>query len=1537
MMNRRNAVSRLPSFLLAVSMTIAMPAVGAKPATPEGMVGWWYYTGVNTPDQFVADPITACAISAQNHFRAPLLAMRAVPGSNAPIMECKYAHRGTPTDARWFTPVSLFCKSGYSPRWPGVCVKRPEAPAPVSCSKASPGYVKGNPVQLASGSKVQTETDLVAGRSGSLRVQRTYRSLRSSGSAQSAGFGWSFSFDRDFSVSQTLTSTGLPSVSGTLGDGSAFGFYPRAVGVYESRYDKLSTLKALGAGYDDWLLTTSDGQVERYKQINGTFRMVSSHNAAGGSAVYSYDADNQLILIVDSDGRTVKISWSEGLVSSIEGSEGSVRYEYEQAAVAGQADIAGMARLQAVHLHNRDGALMSSRRYHYEDELQRYLLTGITDENNVRFATYAYNPAGQAVLSEHAGGVGRHTFAYPTDLTRRITDPLGTERVLGVSYPNDTRGRITSESQPAGSGCDAGANAFEYSSSGDLESQTDFNGQKTCFTNEAARGLETRRIAGLPAGASCPVAANQSASKTARMTSTQWHPDWPLKSVVAEPNRLTNYVYNGERGADGQAARCSDATLPNGKPIAVLCSKSVQATTDDNGTLGFAAAKTGAARVWQYTYNSTGQLLTRTGPADVLGNRESLVLDYYADTTGGHTTGDLAAATNGAGEVTQFSAYRKDGLATNIKRPNGQAIKLEYGERQRLASYTVEDSRGASETTRYHYDDAGQLTGVSGADGTSIEYVYDAAHRLTDLRDGAGNTVHFTLDNIGNVIRQDVRDPAGVLVRTAKRTYDALNRLQKEQRDDQDAGTSYAYDRGGNLTKVTDPLGRVTTQVFDTFDRVMTQILPAPAPGVAASVIGFGYSSQDELLSVTDPRKLVTRYTVDGLGQQTSIISPDTGTTTTKFDGAGNPDFSTDAAGRKTTYRFDAARRLTQLGNSTFEYGKDGSGATGRLTKMSDASGQTSYTYNGFGRLLKKAQSVTAGAATKTFAIAYTYGSTGTSVGQVTSMTYPSGNRIEYAYGPDGRVNRLILTAPGGNSITILDDIRYLAFGAVRGWTWGNGSATSPNIYERKFDLEGRIISYPLGHAANSGTVRTLTYDAGGRIRASKHTGAAGAALLDQHYDYDGLDRLIAFDGANTLQRFQYDAGGNRIRATFGVNTYLNTINAASNRLASTTGPAPAKQNSYDATGNLANDGTIHYTYGSDGRLNSVVRGGVTTGYRYNGFGQRVVKTGTAGITVLYVYDESGRLIGEYDGGGMAIQETVYLGDLPAAMLKPGATNSGTKGILSPGIYYVYADHILTPRVITRANDNKMVWRWDSADPFGLTQPEQDPSRLGTLTYNPRFPGQVFDSETNANYNYFRDYDPQQGRYVQSDPLGLAGGSNTYSYVEGNPLTQIDPTGEVATVVVTGNNVSITIGMRYNGPGATQATQDRFNSAIQDAWSGDFGKYHVTTKVVPGRYHGMGNLITIPLGGGRATTGGIGGTTGIWPADSPCQTIAHEAGHIMDIGDRYKKYWPYPIEPGYEDNIMANDKTGKVDVRNIEKIIARAIWRNTSAGPDIAP
>jgi RHS repeat-associated protein len=253
---------------------------------------------------------------------------------------------------------------------------------------------------------------------------------------------------------------------------------------------------------------------------------------------------------------------------------------------------------------------------------------------------------------------------------------------------------------------------------------------------------------------------------------------------------------------------------------------------------------------------------------------------------------------------------------------------------------------------------------------------------------------------------------------------------------------------------------------------------------------------------------------------------------------------------------------------------------------------------------------------------------------------------------------------------------------------------------------------------------------------------------------------------------------GNRTHARFGATTYPNTISELSNRLSKIGGPAPAKVNVFDAAGNLISDGSVKYVYGAAGRLRSVESTAGLTTYLHNGLGQRVAKIRGDDSVTYYVFDQEGRLLGEYDQIGKPIQETVYLGDLPVAVLKTVSSPSGgAVSDISTELFYIYADHINTARVITTSKNSRIVWRWDSSDPFGFHQPEETPDGRTSFTYNPRFPGQVFDKETNKHYNYHRDYDPQTGRYIQSDPIGLEGGINTYNYVGADPISKSDPQG----------------------------------------------------------------------------------------------------------------------------------------------------------------
>lgn len=198
--------------------------------------------------------------------------------------------------------------------------------------------------------------------------------------------------------------------------------------------------------------------------------------------------------------------------------------------------------------------------------------------------------------------------------------------------------------------------------------------------------------------------------------------------------------------------------------------------------------------------------------------------------------------------------------------------------------------------------------------------------------------------------------------------------------------------------------------------------------------------------------------------------------------------------------------------------------------------------------------------------------------------------------------------------------------------------------------------------------------------------------------------------------------------------------------------------------------GTTHnYSFkniGGVNRLDSHTIPGTT--YLVNGLGQRVKKS-TAAADTFFAYDEAGRLLGEYDGAGAPIQETVWLGNTPVAIVKP-------KQPSGYDIFYVWADHLNTPRIVSDAA-NTIRWEWRHADAFGANAPDENPAGAGVFAYNLRFPGQYFDQETGLHYNYFRDYDPRIGRYVQSDPIGLDGGLNTYGYVEQDPLLRSDPLG----------------------------------------------------------------------------------------------------------------------------------------------------------------
>ena len=365
-----------------------------------------------------------------------------------------------------------------------------------------------------------------------------------------------------------------------------------------------------------------------------------------------------------------------------------------------------------------------------------------------------------------------------------------------------------------------------------------------------------------------------------------------------------------------------------------------------------------------------------------------------------------------------------------------------------------------SNTTSYDYDFVGQLKRVTLADGSHLDYTYDNAHRLTDISDAKLNRVHYTLDAIGNRIKEEVFDSNNILSTMKAHDFDALNRLWHDIAYFNDpytatpAKTLYTYDANGNLSSVTgaansatDSVNRTTLFTYDALNRLTQVIDPV---NTALHPTQYGYDPLDQLKTVTDPRTLTTAYTVNALGDATQQISPDSGTTGRTFDTAGNLKTATDARGILATYQYDALNRLTAVSYPTtgenISYTWDtATGCTygiGRLCQVTDAAGSSSFAYDNQGNRIRLTR-VEAGISLTT-----QYGYDGAN--RLSSEITPTGETLILGRDIAGHITNLT-TTNGASTTTLVKNIAYNGVGQVTAQTLGNGVQQAAS-----FDLSGQ-------------------------------------------------------------------------------------------------------------------------------------------------------------------------------------------------------------------------------------------------------------------------------------------------------------------------------------------------------------------------------------------------------------------------------------------------------------------------------------------------
>ncbi|MEV0639186.1 RHS repeat-associated core domain-containing protein [Streptomyces sp. NPDC050619] len=705
------------------------------------------------------------------------------------------------------------------------------------------------------------------------------------------------------------------------------------------------------------------------------------------------------------------------------------------------------------------------------------------------------------------------------------------------------------------------------------------------------------------------------------------------------------------------------------------------------------------------------------------------------------TTGRPLTATHPDGEVTRYT-YNDLGRPTTITLAEGSSLLSAYDERGNRTAVT--DAAGA--TIRYAYDDSGRLTAVTDALGATTSVRCTAAGLVAELTDPLDSHLTAQHDAFGRVAV--ITDPLGAQTR---RWWTVEGRLARLIGPD-GAEQSWVYDGEGNCIRHTDAGGGVSSYEYTHFDLLTARTGP---DGVRYE---FEHDASLRLTKVTAPHGLTWEYEYDPAGRLVAETDFDDRRVTYTRDAAGRVVARTNPLGQSVAYDYDALGRLASknVDGAVTRYEYD---SVGRRLRATSPDSEMVWERDETGRPV--AETVNG----RTLSFRYD------AAGRRTERTTPTGARAAYGYDAAGHTTSLITS---GHALAFTYDAAGREISRLIGDSLSLGQG---------WDTAGRLTDQTV--TATQGTVQRRSY----AFRPDNSlVGIDDPSHGEIDLDLDDAGRVTGISARDWAETYAYDAAGNQTRAAWpgrhpgqdaqGDREYTG------NRLTQ----AGSVRYEYDRAGRIVlrrktrlsrKPDVWRYEWDAEDRLTSVTTpDGTMWCYRYDPFGRRTAKQRLAadGVTVVEETHFT------WDGPNVTEQTTTAL-DLPHPVtltwdhdgLFPVAqterlTNQATQEDIDSRFFAIVTDLVGTPTELVDETGN-IAWR-SRRTLWGVTTWQAD-----STAYTPlRFPGQYHDHETGLHYNYFRHYDPETGRYLSSDPLGLEPAPNPSTYVN-NPHTRSDPLG----------------------------------------------------------------------------------------------------------------------------------------------------------------